>query len=81
MVDFEDEEVMDVYRRSLKSRNGSVMVIPHTLTNGKDLVVLTRDEYETLHVIAEGERAYRVRKTVKASSLEDALKLHARRAH
>ncbi len=64
--------------------------IPKRLTKGKELVVLTKEEYErlvqrreeTLHalrVIAEGERAHREGKTLQASSLEEALRLHAKR--
>jgi len=54
--------------------------------------VLTREEYErevlhsrevaqALRVIAEGEREYREGRILKASSLEEALKLHAKRSH
>jgi hypothetical protein len=66
-----------------------VVNIPKRLTRGKDLVVLTKEEYEhiikhrdeslkLLSIIAEGEIAYREGKTICASSLEKALKLHAK---
>lgn len=59
------------------------------MTKGKELVVLTKDEYErlthnnkeitkALRIIAEGERAYRRGKTIKANSLEEALKTYAK---
>ena len=68
------------------------MMIPKTFTHGMELVILTREVYErevkrsqeiadALQAIAEGERAYRERRTLKASSLEEALKLHAKRSH
>ncbi|MBI3302406.1 MAG: hypothetical protein HYZ72_10080, partial [Deltaproteobacteria bacterium] len=64
-----------------KTRNGSIVSIPRAITHGRELVVLTRKEYEravgrtqevveALHMIAEGERAYREGRTLKASSLE-----------
>ncbi len=79
-------------RVATKGRNGRRVVIPKTLTRGSELVVLTREAYEqevqrgreivdVLHAIAEGERAYREGRTLKASSLEEALKLHAKRSH
>lgn len=68
-------------------RDITTVSIPCKLTKGKELVVLTRDEYErilsynekiaeALQVIAEGEQAYRKKKTVAASSLEEALKIY-----
>ncbi len=80
----------DMRRTAAKLRNGK-LVIPKTLTGGIELVILTRDLYErevrhgkgiadALHVIAEGERAYREGRTLKASSLEEALKLHGKRS-
>ena len=56
-----------------------------------ELVILTRDVYErevtrskeitdALQAIAEGERAHREGRTLKAASLEEALKLHAKRS-
>ena len=91
VVDLAREEVIDVRRHAPKARNGSPFVIPRALTNGKDLVVLTREEYErnirlsgkilhTLQVIAEGERAHREGRTVKSASLDEALRQHARRS-
>ena len=72
-------------------RNGQRIVIPKALTHGMELVVLTRETYErevlrtkeiadALRAIAEGERAHREGRTLKASSLEEALKLHAKRS-
>ena len=83
---------MKLRRATSKSGNGVRMVIPKTLTRGRELVVLTRETYErevkrgrqiadALQAIAEGERAYREGRTLKASSLEEALKLHAKRSH
>ena len=74
-----------------KLRNGVRVVIPKALTHGMELVVMTREEYErevrrskeiahALQRIAEGERAHREGRTLKASSLEEALKLHAKRS-
>ncbi len=71
---------------------GSTFTIPRRITNGEELVLLRRDEYErlihqkeeiahTLKVIAEGEKAYREGRTVKASSLKEALKIYAKRSH
>lgn len=68
------------------------MLIPKAFTHGMELVILPRAVYErevqrgkevaeALQMIAEGERAYRTRRTLKASSLEEALKLHAKRSH
>ena len=78
-------------RGVVKSRNGKRIVIPRRLTGGIELIVLTRETYErevrrgqdiadALQIIAEGERAYRTGRTLKASSLEEALKLHAKRS-
>ncbi len=64
--------------------------IPKRLTKGKELVVLTKEEYErlvkrreemvhALRVIAEGEKSHREGKTIRAASLEEALRLHNRR--
>ena len=78
-------------RRAIsKIRHGRMVSIPRTVTRGKELVVLTRDEYErvirhtrevveALQIIAEGEQAHREGRTLKASSLEEALRLHAKR--
>jgi len=63
--------------------------IPKRLTKGKELVVLTKEEYErlvkqreeilhALHVMTEGEKAYREGKTLRASSLQEALRFRAR---
>ena len=79
-------------RMLIKANNGSRMVIPKTFTHGMELVILTREVYErevkrnkvigdALQAIAEGERAHREGRTLKASSLEEALKLHAKRSH
>lgn len=79
-------------RAIVKSRNGSRLVIPKALTHGMELIVLTRETYErevkrgkaiadALQAIVEGERAHRKGRTVSASSLEEALKLHAKRSH
>ena len=68
----------------------NVISIPKRLTKGKELVVLTKDEYkhiikhreevmQVLRIIVEGEKAYRNGKTITASSLEEALKLYAKR--
>lgn len=67
----------------------NVVNIPKKLTGGKELVVLSRDEYEhlvrrnqeiveVLRIIAEGEKAYRGEKTISASSLDEALKIYAK---
>ena len=80
-----------MHRAVSKARNGSIVSIPRRMTHGKELVVLTREEYErivrrtrditeALQIIAEGEQAYREGRTLKASSLEEALKLHAKRS-
>lgn len=74
------------------ARHRGVVSIPRTLTHGRELVVLTREEYEkevlrsreiaeALRIVAEGEREYREGRTLKASSLEEALRLHAKRPH
>ena len=66
----------------------AVFTIPKRLTNGKELVVVQKDEYErlvkrdqevkhALKVIAQGEKDYREGKTVKASCLREALKIYA----
>ncbi|MEK6647419.1 MAG: hypothetical protein AABY84_12185 [Candidatus Firestonebacteria bacterium] len=63
--------------------------IPKRITKGKELVVLTKDEYnrlvetkketlQILQIIAEGEKAYREGKTIVASSLKQALKFNAK---
>ena len=81
-----------MHRGVARARYSSVIAIPRTLTHGRELVVLTREEYEkevlhsreiaeALRAIAEGEREYREGRTLKASSLEEALKLHAKRSH
>ena len=68
------------------------LTIPKRLTHGEELVVLRRDEYnhllrqaqetaDALKIIAEGENAYRQGRTVKASSLKEALKIYAKRPH
>ena len=68
----------------------SALTIPRRITHGEELVVLPKSEYEriircnqevahALRVIAEGERAYRDGKTIKASSLKEALSLYAKR--
>jgi len=70
-------------------RSNTTVTIPHKLTKGKELVVLTREEYEkilnhnekvaeVLKIIAEGEEAYREKRTIAASSLEEALKIYER---
>ena len=75
-----------------KARKGSIVSIPRRMTHGKELIVLTREEYErivrrtrdmtkALQIIAEGEQAYREGRTLKASSLEEALRLHAKHPH
>ena len=79
-------------RGTASPRYGSVIAIPRALTHGKELVVLTREAYErdvrhtkeiveALQIVASGEREYREGRTVRASSLEEALKLHAKRSH
>ena len=76
----------------MKLLNGLRIVIPKQLTGGAELIVLSRETYErevrrgkaiadALQIIAEGERAYREGRTLKASSLEEALRLHAKRLH
>ena len=81
-----------MHRGIVRPRYGAVVAIPRTLTRGKDLVVLTREAYErdilhsrdiaeALHIVAAGEQEYREGRTVKAASLEEALKLHAKRSH
>ncbi|PIU68020.1 MAG: hypothetical protein COS84_02245 [Armatimonadetes bacterium CG07_land_8_20_14_0_80_40_9] len=70
-------------------RSNTIVTIPQKLTKGKELVVLTREEYEkilnhnekvaeVLKIIAEGEEAYREKRTIAASSLEEALKIYER---
>jgi len=77
-------------RQTASKRKNSV-VIPKTFTRGMELVILTREVYErevtrskeiadALQAIAEGERAHREGRTLKAASLDEALKLHARRS-
>ena len=71
---------------------GPTLTIPKRMTHGEELVVLRRDEYEdlirhaeetaeALRVIAEGEKAFREGRTIKASSLKEALKIYAKRPH
>lgn len=71
---------------------GPTLTIPKQMTHGEELVVLRRDEYEqlirhteetaeALRVIAEGEKAFREGRTIKASSLKEALKIYAKRPH
>ncbi len=71
---------------------GPTLTIPKRMTRGEELVVLRRDEYEhlirhaeetaeALRVIAEGEKAFREGRTIKASSLKEALKIYAKRPH
>lgn len=78
-------------RATRTARNGVKIVIPKALTHGMELIILSRETYErevrrgkeiadALQVIAEGERAYREGRTLKAASLEEALKLHAKRS-
>jgi chaperonin cofactor prefoldin len=70
--------------------SSNAVTIPRKITNGKELIVLTRDEYNkrlqrnkellsALQVIADGERAYRQGKTFVASSTKEALKMYAKR--
>ncbi len=81
-----------MHRSMARVRHSRVIAIPRTVTHGRELVILTRDAYEqevrrsreiaeALHTIAEGEREYQAGRTLKASSLEEALKLHAKRSH
>lgn len=71
---------------------GPTLTIPRRMTHGEELIVLRRDEYErlirhaeetaeALRVIAEGEKAFREGRTIKASSLKEALKIYAKRPH
>ena len=71
---------------------GPTVTIPKRMTHGEELVVLRRDEYEhlirhteetaeALRVIAEGEKAFREGRTIKAASLKEALKIYAKRQH
>jgi hypothetical protein len=71
-------------------KSAEIINIPKRFTEGKELVVLTKEEYErivkhreetlqVLHIIAEGEKAYREGKTITASSLDEALNLYAKR--
>jgi hypothetical protein len=66
----------------------AIFTIPKRLTNGKELVVVQKEEYErlvkhdqevkhALKVIAQGEKDYREGKAVKASCLKEALKIYA----
>jgi len=66
------------------------LTIPKSITHGEELIVVRRSEYErliqhkeevrhALRVIAEGEKEYREGKTIKASSLKEALKIYAKR--
>lgn len=68
---------------------GHTLTIPKRITHGEELVLLRKDEYErlihhkeeilhTLKVIAEGEKAYREGRTIKASSVKEALKIYAK---
>ena len=70
--------------------NSGAITIPQKITKGEELIVLTRKEYErrlkhakgvahALQVIAEGEKSYREKRTIQASSLEDALKIYGKR--
>ncbi len=70
----------------------TVLTIPKRITNGEELIVLRKDEYErlvhhkeeiahALKVIAEGEKAYKEGRTIKASSIKEALTLYAKRSH
>ena len=79
-------------RATFKVGNAPRLVIPKAFTHGMELVILTREVYErevkrtqeiteALQAITEGERAYREGRTLKATSLEEALKLHAKRSH
>jgi hypothetical protein len=83
---------MYMRRVTSKPHSSPPLVIPKALTHGIELIVLTRETYErevkrgkdiarALQVIAEGEHAHREGRTVRASSLEDALKRHAKRSH
>ena len=71
---------------------GLTLTIPKRITHGEELVLLRKDEYErlvrhkeevanALRIIAEGEKAYREGRTIKAFSLKEALKIHAKRSH
>ena len=71
---------------------GPTLTIPKRITHGEELVLLRKDEYEQLichkeeiahilRVIAEGEKAYREGRTIKATSLKEALKIHVKRSH
>lgn len=71
---------------------GPTLIIPKRITHGEELVLLRKDEYErlihhkeeiayALRVIAEGEKAYREGRTIKAASLKEALKIYAKRSH
>jgi len=71
---------------------GPTLTIPKRMTHGDELVLLRKDEYErllrykeeiahALRVISEGEKAHREGRTVKASSLKEALKIYAKRLH
>mgnify|MGYP001596334937 FL=1 len=69
---------------------GLTLTIHKQMTHGEELVLLRKDEYErlihhkeevtrALRIIAEGEKAYRDGRTIKASSLKEALRLYAKR--
>ena len=68
----------------------NIITIPSKITKGEEIIILTRQEYErrirqakgvakALRIIAEGEKAYRSKRTVSASSLEEALEKYAKR--
>ena len=70
--------------------NHGIITIPPKVTGGEELIILTRQEYErrirkargtakALEIIAEGEQAYRDKRTIQAASLEEALKIYAKR--
>lgn len=70
---------------------GPVLTISRRITHGEEFVLLRKDEYEqlvryneeiahSLKIIAEGEKARREGRTVKASSLKEALKIYASRS-
>lgn len=70
---------------------GPILTIPKRITHGEELVLLRKDEYErlihraeeiaqALRVIADGEKAYREGRTIKACSLKEALKIYAKRS-
>ena len=70
--------------------NDNIITIPRKITKGEEIIILTRQEYErrirqakgvakALRIIAEGEKAYRTKRTVSASSLEEAIKIYEKR--